>query len=322
MTGESHHVLGPAGPQAAALSHLWWLTLAVCVLVFVAVLAALGYGVWRAPRGTAGTAPAIALIDRSEPRLRGWVTVGVAVSTALLLGLLVASFLTDRTLARLPLADAVHIELTAHQFWWEARYDDAEPSRIFMTANELHVPVGRPVVLTLRSADVIHSFWVPSLHGKKDLIPGRESTFALRADRAGVYRGQCAEFCGLQHANMLLYVVADEPADYERWAGAQRRPAALPTSDEARRGMELVVGSTCAMCHTIAGTRAQGRHAPDLTHVASRSTIGAGILPHNTGTRAGWIVNPQASKPGVNMPPHGFSAQDLNAINAYLATLQ
>jgi len=322
MTGGLHDVLAPAGPQAAALSHLWWLTLAVCVLVFVAVLTALAYAVWRAPRGTEGTAPDLALIDRSEPRLRRWVTVGVAVSTVLLLGLLVASFFTDRALGRLPLADAVHIELTAHQFWWEARYDDAEPARIFTTANELHVPVGRPVLLTLRAADVIHSFWVPSLHGKKDLIPGRESTFAFRADRAGVYRGQCAEFCGYQHANMLLYVMADEPADYERWAEAQRRPAALPASAEARRGMELVVGSTCAMCHTIAGTRAQGRHAPDLTHVASRSTIGTGTLPINAGTRAACIINPQAVKPGVNMPLHAFSAQDLNAINTYLATLR
>ncbi len=321
MTGQSHDVLGPAGPQAAAISDLWWLTLAVCVLVFVGVMAALAYAVWRAPRGTEGTAPNLALIERPELRLERSVTVGVAVSTALLLGLLVASFFTDRKLARLPLAGAVHIQLTAHQFWWEARYDDVQPSRIFTTANELHVPVGRPVVLTLRSVDVIHSFWVPSLHGKKDLIPGRESTFALRADRAGVYRGQCAEFCGYQHANMLLYMIADEPADYEQWAEGQRRPAALPPSDEARRGMELVVGSTCAMCHAIAGTPAHGRQAPDLTHVASRSTIGAGILPHSAGTRAGWIVNPQAIKPGVNMPPGAFSGQDLNAINAYLATL-
>ena len=321
MTGGSHLVLAPAGPQAAALAQLWWLTLGVCVLVFVATMVALAYAVWRAPRVTEDTAPDVALIGVSEPRPRRWVALGVTAATVLLLGLFVASLFTDRALARLPLADAVRITLTAHQFWWEARYDDAEPSRIFMTANELHVPVGRPVVLTLGAADVIHSFWVPQLHGKKDMIPGREATLAFRADRPGVYRGQCAEFCGYQHANMLLYVIADEPAEYERWAEAQRRSAAPPTSDEARRGMALV-GSTCAMCHTIAGTRAQGRHAPDLTHVASRSRIGAGILPHNAGTRAAWIVNPQAIKPGVNMPPHGFSAEDLNAINAYLATLK
>jgi cytochrome c oxidase subunit II len=322
MTGGLHEVLAPAGPQAAALSRLWWLTLGVCALVFIAVMAALAYGVWRAPRATAETAPDVALLERAEPRLRWWVTVGVAVSTVLLLGLLLASLFTDRLLARLPLGNAVHIELTAHQFWWEARYDDVEPSRIFTTANELHVPVGRPVVLTLRSADVIHSFWVPSLHGKKDLIPGRDSTFAIRADRAGVYRGQCAEFCGFQHANMVLYVMADDAAEYERWAAAQRRPATLPESDAARHGMELVVGSTCAMCHTIAGTSAQGRQAPDLTHVATRTTIGAGVLPNNAGTRAAWILNPQAIKPGVNMPPHGLSPQDLHSINAYLATLQ
>jgi cytochrome c oxidase subunit 2 len=322
MMSGLHDVLSPAGPQALALSHLWWITLAVCVLVFVALMGALAYGVWRAPRVTEEMPPDVALLDRSEPRIRRWVTVGVAVSTVLLLGLLLATFFTDRALARLPLADAVHVELTAHQFWWEARYGDAQPSRIFTTANELHVPVGRPIVLTLRSADVIHSFWVPSLHGKKDLLPGRQSTFAFRADRAGLYRGQCAEFCGLQHANMLLYVMADEPAEYERWAEGQRRPAAPPTSDEARRGMELVVGSTCALCHTIAGTRAQGGHAPDLTHLASRMSIGAGVLPNNPGTRAAWIIDPQTMKPGVNMPPHALSAQDLRAINAYLATLQ
>jgi cytochrome c oxidase subunit 2 len=322
MTGGLHDVLAPAGPQAAALSRLWWIALGVCVPVFVAVMGALVYAVWRAPRATAAAPPDVALIGRSEPRLRRCVTLGVAASAVLLFGLLVASFLTDRGLARLALADAVHIELTAHQFWWEARYRDSEPSGIFTTANELHVPVGRPVVLTLRSADVIHSFWVPSLHGKKDLIPGRESTFAFRADRAGVYRGQCAEFCGFQHANMALYVMAEDPAEYERWAAEQRRPAAPPAGDEARRGMELVVGSTCALCHTIAGTGAQGQHAPDLTHVASRTTIGAGVLPNNPGTSAAWIIDPQAIKPGVNMPPHAFSARDMNAINAYLASLR
>jgi cytochrome c oxidase subunit 2 len=322
MTGALHDVLAPAGPQALALSHLWWITLAVCALVFLAIMAALAYAVWRAPRAGPDAAPDVALLDREEPRVRRWVAIAVSVSAVLLLGLLVASFFTDRALARLPLADAVHIDLTAHQFWWEARYDDPEPSRIFTTANELHVPVGRPVVLTLRAEDVIHSFWVPSLHGKKDLIPGRESTFAFRADRAGVYRGQCAEFCGYQHANMLLYVIADEPADFERWADGQRQPATTPASEEARRGMELFVGSTCAMCHTVAGTRAQGRHAPDLTHVASRSTIGAGVLANNAGMRAAWITNPQAIKPGVNMPPHAFAPRDLDAINAFLGTLK
>jgi cytochrome c oxidase subunit 2 len=321
MTGGLHDVLAPAGPQAAALSHLWWLTLAVSVLVFVAVLAALAYTVWRAPRGTKETrAPDLALIDRSEPRLRRWVTVGVTVSTALLLGLLVASFFTDRELARLPLADAVHIELTAHQFWWEARYDDAEPSRIFTTANELHVPVGRPVVLTLRAADVIHSVWVPSLHGKKDLIPGRESTLAFRADRAGVYRGQCAEFCGTSHANMLLRLVVEPTDAFERWVASERAPAVEPSS-AAADGKAVYARSACVGCHTIAGV-STGVLGPNLTHVGSRATIAAGLLPNTKATLTAWIRDAPALKPGAKMPPLGLGEADADAIAEYLLSLK
>ena len=322
MIGGMHDVLTPAGPQAAALLYLWWVMLALCVLVFFAIMAALAIALWRAPRSTLHMAPDLSSLTRDEPRLRRAVVLAVAVSTVFLLALLFASIFTDRALARLPLEDALHIELTGHQFWWEAVYDDADASRMFVTANELHVPAGRPVLLTLRADDVIHSFWVPSLHGKKDLIPGRESTFAFRADRAGVYRGQCAEYCGYQHAKMVIFVFADAPADYERWADDQRKPATTPANDEERRGQELFVGSTCAMCHTVGGTRAQGRRAPDLTHIASRLTIAAGIMPNNAGTRAAWIADPHQFKPGVNMPAHSFAPQDMAAINAYLESLQ
>ena len=321
MIESAHDALLPAGPQAVALANLWWVLLAACVLVFVAVMAALAWALWRAPRVMTASAPDTPQ-RAGEARMRRWVGAAVVVSGMLLLLLLAASAFTDRALAGLPLGDAVHIELTGHQFWWEARYDDADPSRIFTTANELHVPVGRPVLLTLRASDVIHSFWVPSLHGKKDLIPGRESTFAFRADRAGIYRGQCAEFCGWQHANMALLVIADEPGAYEQWASAQRAPAAAPASDEERRGRELFATSTCAMCHAVAGTLAQGRRAPDLTHVASRLTIAAGTLPNTAATRAAWILDPQQFKPGVNMPPHEFAPQDLAALGAFLGSLR
>jgi len=321
MIESAHDALLPAGPQAVALANLWWVLLAACVLVFVAVMAALAWALWRAPRATTASAPDTPQ-RAGEARMRRWVGAAVVVSGMLLLLLLAASAFTDRALAGLPLGDAVHIELTGHQFWWEARYDDADPSRIFTTANELHVPVGRPVLLTLRASDVIHSFWVPSLHGKKDLIPGRESTFAFRADRAGIYRGQCAEFCGWQHANMALLVIADEPGAYEQWASAQRAPASAPASDEERRGRELFATSTCAMCHAVAGTLAQGRRAPDLTHVASRLTIAAGTLPNTAATRAAWILDPQQFKPGVNMPPHEFAPQDLAALGAFLGSLR
>jgi cytochrome c oxidase subunit II len=230
--------------------------------------------------------------------------------------------LTDRALAALPLKDGVVIQVTAHQWWWEIVYDDNEPSRVFRTANEIHVPVGRPVVLKLKSDDVIHSFWVPNLHGKKDLVPGHEWTLTFRADEPGVYRGQCAEFCGHQHAKMAFFVVAQEPAEYEKWAEAQRQPAKEPSNDAQKRGQEVFLSSPCIMCHTIEGTLAQARMAPDLTHLASRSTIAAGALPNTRGNLGGWVLDPHSSKPGVAMPPTALSAADLQALLAYLESLQ
>ena len=322
MMDGMHDVWLPAGPQAATLFQLWIAMLVVCVLVFVGVMAALAIALRRAPRATAATPPDLAVLTRGEPRLHRLIGGAVALSGVLLIGLLVASFLTDRAIAQLPLVDAVRIDLIAHQWWWEARYEPGDPARVFATANELHVPVGRPVLLTLRADDVIHSFWVPNLHGKKDLIPGRESTFAFRADRKGVYRGQCTEFCGYQHAHMGLFVIADEPADYAQWEAAQRLPARAPRSDEERRGFELTTGSTCGMCHTIVGTSAQGQRAPDLTHLAARSTLAAGTVPNTAVTLKAWVANPQAIKPGVNMPAHAFADGDLAAISAYLGSLQ
>src|SRR6266699_2363670 len=234
--GGIHDVQMPAGPQAAVLFELWIAMLVVCVVVFLAVMAALTAGIWRASPATDTTAPDLASHPRIESRLRRVVGYALAASTVLLFGLLIASFMTDRAIARLPLGDAVHIDLIGHQFWWEARYEPTDPTLIFTTANELHVPVGRPIVLTLRAADVIHSFWVPSLHGKKDLIPGRESTFAFRADRVGVYRGQCAEFCGMSHANMLLRLVVEPTDAFERWVASERGPALQPPAGLAADG--------------------------------------------------------------------------------------
>jgi cytochrome c oxidase subunit 2 len=322
MIGSLHDVEMPAGVQAHAVYDLWLVMLAVCALVFVAIVAAAAYAVWRAPRAGAEAVPDVSSLVRGESNVARPVVVAVIVSIVLLLALLAASIYTGRTIARMPLADALHIELTAHQWWWEARYDDADPSRMFTTANELHVPVGRPVIVTLRADDVIHSFWVPSLHGKKDLIPGREATVSFRADRAGIYRGQCAEFCGYQHAHMVLYVIAEAPGSYARWSARQLEPARAPTDPEQQRGLDLFVGTSCAMCHAIGGTRAQARHAPDLTHVASRMTLAAGTVENTAGQRAAWILDPQQFKPGCKMPPEALAPQDLRAINTYLGTLE
>jgi cytochrome c oxidase subunit 2 len=314
--------LRPAGIQAEHIGALWNLTLGLCGLVFALVLGAFVAALWCAPRAGAGTAADLSSLARPERRtwrIIGWAT---AVSTAGLLVLLVADAWTSRALARLPLVDAVNIELTGHQWWWEARYLDADPAREFTTANELHIPVGRPVLVTLRAADVIHTLWIPNLQGKKDMIPGRTATVSLRADRAGVYRGQCAEFCGVEHALMALVVEAEPNAAYEAWAARQRTPGAAPADAAARRGRDIFMGGACASCHTVAGTGARGRKGPDLSHLASRRTIAAGMFPNNRGHLAGWIADPQSLKPGVNMPPNALAPGDLQALLAYLETLK
>ena len=322
MTGGAHDVQVPAGAQAQAIVDLWHVLLPVCAIVFVAVVVALLLALRRAPRTTGNAAPDVSSLWHGEPAIARAVWIAIGASTLLLVVLLGASVFTDRALAQLPLAGALHIELTGYQWWWEARYDDADPSRVFLTANELHVPVGRPVIVTLVGADVIHSFWVPSLAGKKDLIPGRPQTIAFRADRPGVYRGACAEYCGYQHAHMALYVVADRPDDYAYWEARQRAPAAAPTSAEARRGHDLFLQRSCAMCHAIEGTSAQARHAPDLTHVASRTTIASGTLANTPANREAWILDPQHFKPGARMPSENLPPAEIAALNAYLGTLE
>ena len=307
------------GPQAAQVLDLWRITLGVCTVVFALVLLALLLALWRAPRATHETPAQIAHDDRVPLRR---VAIATGASALLLIALLAGSVATDRALAHLALRDALHIELTGHQWWWSIHYDDPDPSRTFDTANELHLPRGRPAILTLRSGDVIHSVWIPSLAGKKDLIPGRTTTLTLRADRAGSYRGQCAEFCGAQHAWMALPVSVDEPARFDAWADAQRASAKPPADELTRRGQQLVLRGDCAMCHSIRGTDASARQGPDLTHLAMRSTLGAGALPNDAAHLAAWISDPAAHKPGVNMPSHTFAPDELQAVVAYLRSLQ
>ena len=312
----------PAGPQAEHIYTLWEVMLWTCTLVTTAILLALLIALVRAPRASARTPPDVRSLAHPEPIARKAVTIAVGTSVLLLFGLLIASVVVDRALAQLPLQQAVNIEVTAHQWWWEIRYDDPQPARIFTTANEMHVPVGRPVLVTLKADDVIHSFWVPTLHGKKDLIPGRTSTIQFRADKTGVYRGQCAEFCGYQHAYMAFLVIAQPNDQYEKWADAQRRSPPAPSDPQAARGKQVFLTSTCAMCHAIRGTEAGGQKGPDLTHVASRRTLAAGTIPNTVGWLGGWIVDPQRIKPGVNMPQNSLPAEDFQALLAYLGTLQ
>ena len=316
-----HDALAPAGPQAARIAELWWILFWASTGVTILILCALAWALWRAPRASAGTPPAKPAPE-SERRAARSVAAALAISSVLLVGLLAASIVTDRALARLPLAGAVNLHVTAHRWWWDVTYDDADPTRVFRTANEIHVPVGRPVIVTLDAVDVIHSFWVPSLAGKKDLIPGRTSTLEFRADVPGRYHGMCAEFCGWQHANMAFDVVADPPADFDRWAEAQRKPAEDPTGEAEKRGRTLFMSGSCMMCHEIRGTTAGGRKAPDLTHVASRPRLAGGAVANVPYDLATWIIDPQKAKPGADMPSHPLPADDIDALVAYLGTLR
>jgi len=315
--------LDPAGPQAAHIQSLWHLMLGLCTLVFVLVVATAWTAVLRHRRHRSeADAPDLADDPRRAHRLTRNVGVATALSAVGLLALVVASVATDRALAGLPHEDALHIEITGHQWWWEVRYDDKDVSKVFDTANEIHIPVGRTVAITLKADDVIHSFWVPNLHGKKDLIPGRTNTTMLRADAPGIYRGQCAEFCGYQHAWMGMLVVADPPDEYARWEAAQRATAPEPTDATIAEGRHIFESTTCAMCHAVQGTRANAHRAPDLTHVASRRTLAAVALDNTPANRAAWVQDPQRFKPGSNMPPVQLPPEQLGPLLAYLGSLQ
>ncbi|XSG81155.1 MAG: c-type cytochrome [Methyloligella sp. ZOD6] len=213
------------------------------------------------------------------------------------------------------------IEITGHEWWWEVRYLSDDPHRVFTTANEIHLPVGEPVRLKLDSADVIHSFWVPAIAGKTDLIPGRTNTTVLQATKAGTYRGQCAEFCGLQHANMAFVAVAQSPEEFTAWRKGQLAPSPEPRTKEAQAGKDIFMRS-CAGCHTVRGTMARGALGPDLTHLMDRRTLAAGTLSNAPGHLAGWVANPDAIKPGSKMPRIPLEPKELLDLQAYLRTLE
>ncbi len=316
--------LVPAGIQASRILGLWHLTLALCAVVFAGILFALLLALLRAQRASqashAARADAPPLADGRRSRFA--VMAASLVSTVLLAGLVVIDILTDRSLSRLPAADALHIEMIGHQWWWEAHYRDRDGHDVFAVANELQVPTGRTIVVSLKSADVIHTFWVPNLHGKKDMLPGRASTIAFRIDREGVYRGQCAEFCGLEHALMAFFVTGLPPQRYDEWEARQRQPAAAPAGAEARRGQQLFLSSSCAQCHTVRGTGAQGTLGPDLTHLASRKTLGAGTQANEQAKLAAWIVDPEGVKPASTMPASRLPPDEVRALVAYLEGLR
>ncbi|HKS28071.1 MAG TPA: cytochrome c oxidase subunit II [Pyrinomonadaceae bacterium] len=317
----------PAGPQAGSISGLWWLMLYTLSAVFVIVICFVLVAAFRRRRplsGESADGPDTRPEAEQERRMSRTVIAGVALTILILFVLLVSSYLTGRKIysAGYSAQGALMIEVTGHQWWWDVRYNDPSPSRMVTTANEIHIPVGRAVVFRLTSADVIHSFWIPNLHGKMDLIPGHYTNIWIKADRAGTYRGQCAEFCGYQHAHMAFTVVVEPEEQYRAWYESQLRSAPQPSTPQQARGQEVFLSSPCIMCHRVQGTDAGGRAGPDLTHIGTRPTLGAGTVENTRGNLAGWVIDPQKIKPGIRMPPNNLEPQDLQALLDYLQSLK
>jgi cytochrome c oxidase subunit 2 len=300
----NHSTLNPFGPDAGRITALSWFMISLASLITLFVFGLLLIGLFRDG-------------SKAKPHTAiRWVVGGGIIFPSIVL--LTLAGLTIVTLNRQQQQrPALGIEVIAHQYWWEVRY----PGTDVVTANEVHVPVGRDVEITLRSADVIHSFWVPSLAGKTDVIPGRTNHQVFRADSAGTFRGQCAEFCGIQHAHMAFVVIAQPPRDFQAWLQQQGQPAAEPTG-EAAAGRDVFMSQPCAGCHTVRGTPATGTKGPDLTHLASRSELAALTFPNTSQNLARWITNAQAMKPGALMPPIQLTPQQTSQIVAYLEQLK
>jgi cytochrome c oxidase subunit 2 len=314
----NHNVLVPEGVQAERIRNLFLVFVTVLTVVYIAVVIA---AVIATRRGRRRASP---LEDEAtNTRANRTVAIATGVTVVILLGLMAADFATGRAVAGYRGNEgAMTIQVIGHQWWWEIVYEDSVPERRITTSNEIHLPVGRPVLIKTDSRDVNHSVWLPNIAGKRDNLPGYTGMLWLRVDRPGIYTGQCAEFCGHQHAKMRLTLVAHSPEDFSKWYQAQRLPAAEPTDSTRLRGQEVFLAAPCVMCHTIRGTPAGARLGPDLTHIGSQLTIGAGSLPNTRGHLASWIVDSQRIKPGNRMPPIALNPNDLNALVHYLESLK
>lgn len=309
LAGWPPPILDPAGPYAWSISVLSWVLFGIAVLVVVVVSAALYIALFGS--------------EKTRSRLGGTKTIwigGIAFPVVILTGLLVYGLTLTSNITRPVEGNEMRVRVTGEMWWWRVAYLDEARRPVMLDANELHIPVGRPIILELESADVIHSFWVPRLSGKLDMVPGRTNIMRIQADRPGVFGGQCAEYCGGPHALMGLVVVAHRPEEFARLMAMRRTPGPPQGAvADLARGAELFDSAGCAACHRVAGTGANGLAGPDLTHVGSRRSLGAGILPNNRGTMMGWIGNSQAIKPGNRMPPYTvLGADDLRALAVYL----
>ena len=312
--------LNPAGDQARSMDFLFKLMTWICGGMYLLIIGFLGATIWRGRvRPAQDAAPAVEPADTGLQR--GVLFWGVTILVGLTV-LIVASFLVDRSLAAAKDREAIVVRVTGHQYWWRLQYRDPATGGWIETANELHLPLGRTARIELGSGDVIHSFWVPNVAGKMDVIPGRINVIDVTPRREGWFRGQCAEFCGAQHAHMAFDVKVDSQADFDTWLAGQARPALAAADAATQRGMQIVTTGQCAACHVVRGTSARGRAGPDLTHIGARRSIAAGTMPLSRGALQGWIAQPQALKPGTLMPAVALEPGDADAAARYLETLR
>jgi cytochrome c oxidase subunit 2 len=314
-------MLDPAGDQARHIDVVWRTMLWICGGMYVLVLVFLAWALWRARRRAVLAGPPAIGHTPAERTLERSLSAWVALIVAGLLTLVTVSFLVDRSLAETG-PQPLKVKVTAHQWWWQIEYEGEPQSQMVTTANELHLPVNRPAVIELHADDVIHSFWVPNLAGKVDLIPGRTNYVAMTPRRQGGFRGQCAEFCGLEHAKMAFDVTVESPQQFAAWRARQIAGAGSPTTPQQVHGQEVFQSKACVMCHRIQGTEAGASAGPDLTHLMSRSHIAAGARPNSRGDLMAWIADPQGVKPGTTMPRVSLSSEELNDVTAYLETLK
>jgi len=314
LRGESsmayHHTFGPAVDRITSLG--WGL--AIISLLVIAIISVLLLGGMFRKR----VAHSQGLAVRSDSGGVSWIYVGTGISTVILAGCMLWTMVVTAAVSRPPKTPALTVEVTASQFWWSVRYEGVSTARSFITANEIHIPVGEPVRIELSSADVIHSFWIPQLAGKMDVIPGQTNVSWLEADKAGNYRGQCAAFCGAQHAHMALLVVADPAPAFAAWQESQLSETAVTNGESDG---QKVFETHCAVCHTIRGVTPEGIRGPDLSHLKTRSTIAAGLLLNTPANLAAWIANPQSFKPGARMPAQILSGAELTVVTSYLSKL-
>jgi cytochrome c oxidase subunit 2 len=305
--------LQPAGPAAVEITRLSWLLFGLGTVIYLGVVAFLLYALFRSREQRPASYPHQK--DATNIVILGGVVMP-AVTLVAVFGLTLYT-LRQTTPPSEPTAGRT-IEVIGHQWWWEVRY----PETGAITANEIHIPTGEPIRLQLETEDVVHSFWVPELHGKLDMIPNQTNYLWIQADTAGEYRGVCAEFCGTHHAKMALLVIAEPAADFAAWLAAESEPAEPVSEPLAQEGETLFMALACAQCHAVRGTPATAEFGPDLTHFAARQTFAAASLPNSGENLAQWIRNPQHAKPGNLMPATRLDDQQLQALVAYLEGLR